>query len=474
MNVRKDLCLAVCLALILASGASLANAQITFTCDPSVATATCNYLNTAISGHYSSTFANANANIYITYGATDLGASVHGENTIPYSQYVTALTANTAPSPVQTAALSALNTYDAGPYGNSSVQITSALGSAFGLTGLQGVNTSDFSCDLGTPGCYDGVITMTNSSSITWYYLDQGGIEPVGAYDFYATVEHEADEVLGTSSCIRTASSENPAAAGRNEHIVTVIRPKGADSLATAATTATLTDDCGAGMPSAVDLYRYSASGALVLDSSLSTKDGAYFSYDGGSTDGADGVDGSKKHYNAKANGDDYADFVASADCSKEEAVQDATGCPGQDAGISILNDGRGEINILNAVGFNLVSSPPQSVISNKNLVDFGNVDYPASSAKQDGLDLENDGSVPAAIGSISIVATYGDASQFTFVDSSKCAAGTLDPGKKCHIDLFFNPDAVTVSRATLQIPVSPGSTISVALTGAGVNSGTQ
>ena len=174
-------------------------------------------------------------------------------------------------------------------------------------------------------------------------------------------------------------------------------------------------------------------------------------------------MDGSKKHYNTKANGDDCADFVAGADCSKDEAVQDGTGCPGQDAGL----------NILNAVGFNLVSSPAQSVISNKKLVDFGNVDYPASSAKQDGLDLENHGSTPAAIGPISIVGTYGDASQFTFVDSAKCAAGSLAPGKKCHIDLFFNPDAVTISRATLQIPVSPGSTISAALTGAGVNSGT-
>jgi PEP-CTERM motif len=71
------------------------------------------------------------------------------------------------------------------------------------------------------------------------------------------------------------------------------------------------------------------------------------------------GIWGSPKFYNTLANGDDYADFVSSApDCGTNQVVQDAAGCLGEDADLSILNDGRGEINILNAVGFDTVSTP--------------------------------------------------------------------------------------------------------------------
>ena len=466
MNLKKVSCSVVCLVFILAIGVARAIAQVNFICDPSVAASTCNYLNTTISGHYSSTFSNANANIYITYGTTGLGASVHGQSDISYTQYAAALAAITNPSPVQAAALSALNTYDAGPYGSGNVQITSALGAAFGMTGLQGVNTSFFSCALGTTGCYDGVIIITTDPSITLYYVDQGGTEPAGAYDFYTTVEHETDEVLGTGSCIRTNSdSDQPA---RDGHVATIRASRAVSRAITSADKkATLIDGCGAGEPSSVDLYRNSASGALILDSSLSTKPDAYFSYDGGASHGVQGTDGADKRYNTLANGDDYADFVSSDDCSTSEAVQDAEGCPGQDAGLTILNDGRGEVNILNAIGYNLVPAPAQLVTANKRLVDFGKVVYPPTAPKEDGVDIENDGVVPVTVGPISIAGTYGDLSQFTF-DSAKCPA-SLDSGKKCHITLDFTPDAVTISRATLQIPTSPGSTISIPLTGAGI-----
>jgi hypothetical protein len=125
------------------------------------------------------------------------------------------------------------------------------------------------------------------------------------------------------------------------------------------------------------------------------------------------------------------------------------------------------EVNILNAVGYNLVPAPAQPVTANKKLVDFGKVVYPPTAPKEDGVDIENDGVAPVTVGPISIVGTYGDLSQFSF-DSTKCPA-SLDPGKKCHITLDFTPDAVTISRATLQIPTSPGSTISIPLTGAGI-----
>src|SRR5579859_7756948 len=118
MKQRNGFCLAICLALPFALGTAVANAQVTFTCDPSVAVSTCNYLNTTIAGHYSSTFSNASASIYITYGSTGLGQSIKGENNITYTQYVAALTANPNQSPVQASALSALNSDASGPYGS--------------------------------------------------------------------------------------------------------------------------------------------------------------------------------------------------------------------------------------------------------------------------------------------------------------------------------------------------------------------
>jgi hypothetical protein len=212
------------------------------------------------------------------------------------------------------------------------MNITAALASALGLTGLtnSGVPVgSSTPCALGTSGCYNAEITVTNDPGTPLYYDNVGGPEPADAYDFYATVEHETDEVLGTSSCIDTGNGG-------------------------------LSDGCngfGTGTPSAVDLFRYSAPGSLILDSSLSTTAGAYFSYNGGVTNGVFGAAGPKL-YNTLANGDDYADFVSSSpDCGTNQVVQDAEGCPGEDAGLNILNDGKGEITILNAVGFDLQPS---------------------------------------------------------------------------------------------------------------------
>ena len=93
----------------------------------------------------------------------------------------------------------------------------------------------------------------------------------------------------------------------------------------------------------------------MILDRSLSTTTGAYFSYNGGSTNGANGF-----VYNTLSNGNDYADFVNNCP-GGPLSVQDAEGCPGADAGLSILNDGGAEVNILNAVGYDLpVSETPE------------------------------------------------------------------------------------------------------------------
>jgi hypothetical protein len=326
------------LALGLVFGTALASAQISYTCAPGVSAATCNYLNTTVAGLYNSTFTDAKADIYITYGTIGLAQNETAFNTASYSQYVAALAANTNMSSIQIQALSALAGNDVTAYGTDTVVLTSPLAAALGITDLadpgadvgNGVPVGSATpCSIGTADCYDGVITVTNNPGTPLYYDNLGGTEPADAYDFYATVEHETDEILGTASCIDTDG--------------------------------VLSDGCdvfGPGTPSAVDLFRYSAPGSLVLDSSLSTTPGAYFSYDGGATNGAIGIGGSPKFYNTLANGDGYAAYVSSSpDCGTNQAVQDAEGCPGEDAGLSIKNDGGSEINILNAVGFDVPES---------------------------------------------------------------------------------------------------------------------
>jgi hypothetical protein len=298
---------------------------ISYTCDPNVAATTCTYLNTTIAGEYSSTFTNANANIYIQYGTTGLASTSSYLNFVSYTQYLAALTANGDKDGIQIAALAALNTYDTSQYGASNVNITDALGVALGLTSnLTGTTAMGAPCSFPRAGCYNAVVTVTNDPSTPLYYDNQGGAEPSDAYDYYATVQHETDEVLGTSSCI---STQGPS----------------------------LANECsgfeGTGTPAAADLFRYSSAGSLILNSSLSATPGAYFSYDGGVTNGANGF-----VYNTLSNGNDYADFLNNCPAGPL-SVQDAEGCPGVDAGLSILNDGGAEINILNAVGYDVKSS---------------------------------------------------------------------------------------------------------------------
>jgi hypothetical protein len=303
---------------------------VQYTCDPSVSASICDYLNTTVASYYNNTFTNANANIYIQFGTTGLAQSEQYYNIVTYADYVSALSSISNPSAVQTSALSALSTYDATPYGSGNVEVTVALATALGFSasGLAGINTSEGSCTPGTPGCYNGIVTVTNDPSTPLYY-DTGGAEPPDAYDFYGTVQHETDEVLGTSSCVYSSGSG-------------------------------LVDGCdfaGNGTPSAVDLFRYSAPHDLILDSAPSTTAGAYFSYNGGTANGVNGAGGTPKFYNTLDNGADYADFAFISNCGANIAIQDAFGCPGEDAGLTIHNDGGGEIKILNAVGFSVPSA---------------------------------------------------------------------------------------------------------------------
>jgi hypothetical protein len=142
------------------------------------------------------------------------------------------------------------------------------------------------------------------------------GAQGANAYDFFSVVQHETDEVLGTSSCVVTSG-------------------------------ATLAEGCPLTTTnaSAVDLFRYQGAGTRVF---VSTTPGAYFSYNGGVTNGADGA-----FYNTLSNGNDYADFTTHC-----QHLQDAVGCLG--GSFDLTNDGGPEINILDAVGYNLIATTPE------------------------------------------------------------------------------------------------------------------
>ncbi len=330
-NSRK--CSTSCLVLALALTVPAFAGTISYTCDPTIdatQAGTCAYLNSTIAGLYGSTFSNANANIYIQQGTTGLGESTEGFfNTLSYATYVSDLAANALASgnAVQSSAVASLASLDSGVYGGGDVVITSALGLALGVSpsALTGTTAGGAACTVGTSGCYNGIITITTPANLLsesggtqgLYWNQTGGTQPADDFDFYSVVEHETDEVLGTSSCIDTTT--NP-----------------------------LSNDCngfGNGTPSAVDLFRFSAPGTLIPNIALSTTPGAYFSYDGGVTNGTDGA-----VYNTLDNSDDYADFATNC-----QHVQDATGCLGSD--LEITGDGNAEINILNAVGYDLVAT---------------------------------------------------------------------------------------------------------------------
>jgi hypothetical protein len=55
-------------------------------------------------------------------------------------------------------------------------------------------------------GCDNALVTATNHRGTRLYYDDIGGLELSDAYDFYAALEPETGEVLGTASCITTGT----------------------------------------------------------------------------------------------------------------------------------------------------------------------------------------------------------------------------------------------------------------------------
>lgn len=311
--------------------------SVTYTCDPNVdatSAGTCAYLNTRIAGLYTGAFTNISANIYIEQGITSLATSEAAESFIPYSAYLSALTGSSSGDRVDTPALAALNSLDTAVYGSDNVVITSALAGALGFSGAGGLTSSGANCALGTANCYNGIIVITTPANLasahpgeSLYYRQSGGSITSSAFDYYSLVERETDQVLGTLSCVTTVSG--------------ILR-----DYCDAGTGA----PAGTGTPSAADLFRYNGVGSLAQDNAYlgsgAAQGGAYFSYDGGATNGAGGA-----IFNTVANGQDYTDFTAS--CTW---VQTAAGCLGKS--LDITTDGGAEINILDSVGYNTTPEP--------------------------------------------------------------------------------------------------------------------
>jgi len=288
------------------------HAGISYTCGSGVSTAACNMLNTTIAGLYNTTFTNADASIFIQLGSTGLGESEFVWLSTSYSSYTTQFLAESTDTAAR-ATLPATEPDSA----RGGIFLTDAQAVALGYTlpAQSGLDMSGNPCTLGPsdPACYNGLITISNSASL---YYRNGGTIGSSQYDFFSVAEHETDEVLGTASCLTDRGGAT-------------------------------VDGCvvsGHNALSPTDLYRYSAPGTFAFTSSPQ----AYFSVNGGNTIIAT--------YNNTPNGGDYGDWVAQSTCAATQ-VQDYAATPGCSTDIT-TDPNHPEIQLLNAVGFNLQTVP--------------------------------------------------------------------------------------------------------------------
>lgn len=293
---------------------------VQYTCDPNVSAATCTALNATVPGLYAGIFTDADASIYVQFGSASLASTVQNFANVSYSTYAHALAGAESDS-LDVTAVGSLGSLTTNPVASADgIALSSALATALGLAtqaGSLGVAPSGASCVLGDASCYNGVITVSNAPNIFYYRM---GTQPGGTYDFFSAIEHETDEILGTTSCI-VGNSNNPSTIGTSFNCT-----NGAPFIAVGA----------------ADLFRFSSAGAR---SYLTTADGtpAYFSIDGGLTDIA--------NYNNTPNGADYGDWNSAAN-----RVQNAFGSSGI-SGVDITNDGGSEVKVLDAVGYTLVGN---------------------------------------------------------------------------------------------------------------------
>jgi hypothetical protein len=301
----------------LVDAAAVMPSGIVYTCDPNINTASataCNTMNTTIAGLYSSAFTNANAAIYIKLGSTGAGSSQYIFEYATYTNFRTKLIASGSDANKTTAIADSVPASN--PYGSDSVGLPTALYRALGfssagLTGIESDGTT--SCTLGTTGCYDGVITISDSLSL---YFRNGSITG-SQYDFFTIAEHETDEILGTASC----------AFG----------------------------DCGSTIFPA-DLFRYSSNGTRSF--AANTNDLCTSSDSTNACFSLDHVH-MLQQYNNVDNGQDAGDWVQN--CGSP-LVQDAVICAGT-GGVDISPSA--EIIVLDVIGYTLVNSSVSGSVTN-------------------------------------------------------------------------------------------------------------
>ncbi len=285
---------------------------------------------------YGSTFTNANASVYIEATNQGLGESTSGFfNIVSYSAYQSALQTESTD-----AAKAFVPASQPSIFGGGDVSITSTLAQALGITdathggggtpnGILGIEADGItSCTTpGTAGCYSGIIfvndptdldnSQTHGQGYTYESLGGSTNGTTENYDFFAVVEHELDEVLGTASCIGLTDSG----------------PQ---------------NNCF-GASSAVDQFRYSASGVRAWDSQSPTDQ--YFSANGGVTD----LDGNL--YNTTKSGEDWADLVRVVFSFRTPRLARATILPliasASSRTVPAVQSGR-KWPLLNAVGYDL------------------------------------------------------------------------------------------------------------------------
>jgi PEP-CTERM motif len=207
--------------------------------------------------------------------SSGLGASSTFIAPIPYTFYLTALTADATTSNDATAVAHLLPAGPNNPVnGNALINVMTANLRAIGI---------NVSPPMGLP---DSTISL-NTSIMN---LSRTGPQNSAKYDLMAVVSHEIDEALGFASALNNLQNGDPAPIG-------AVFPE--------------------------DLYRYDQHGARTFNTNINTQ--AFFSIDGGTTDLA--------RFNQTAGGD-FSDWFSTGPHTVQ--VQDAFGTPGAQPNLGV------------------------------------------------------------------------------------------------------------------------------------------
>lgn len=264
-------------------------------------------INTAVAIYHSLFTDNVTVSILFRYATTapngnplggTLAQSGTGLYVGGYSTVISALVADSKTS-YDASAVANLPAASAFPNNPSRMGISSAQGRALGFSTPGFLDSTG-----GVTGTFDGIVTVNSGQP---FQLDRtGGIAP-GNYDVMQALEHEIDEVLGLGSVLPNTTISG----------LSAVRT--------------------------LDLFRYSAPGAISLTSSGSAS--SYFSIDGGTTN--------LVNFNQNSSGD-YGDWGTTS----TTLVQQAFGSPGTQSDVSASTP---EAVALDVIGYDLVSNPEPS-----------------------------------------------------------------------------------------------------------------